>query len=448
MQKTKIDFKNILAGIGLGFLVLFLIAIVTMKMIPDNDLTALLMGDKPNVSVSSAECDSEEFTFLDASDQKDTSGSVDVATDNSGYIYITQFYQKRVYKMDKDFNPVNFSYTNSPYITGFDGPKSVSINSNGDLSIVDDGPGYSDMYLYIYDETGKYKSRTRLINNNFQGNNFDYVVATDRFGNSYVANSTYNLIEKINANGTNEFTWKGTGSKQGEFNYPNDLAVDKEKNLLYVLDDGNKRIQIFDLSNLSAIPIKIFTDVGVTGQGGSSIELDNRGNLYVFLDGKMTKYDSDGNKIGVVLEDHKNTYFPIDFVFGVDGSIYVVDDFGVKRFQKYCGKIIIIKDIAPNNSKIYFNFHTDFGNKQDFILSDDGQVVFPLINSGVYSISEDFNPSYKTKITCIDPTNNTVIDPKTNRAIIKLDIPEVVTCKYVNSCTNCPVEKKEIDNSF
>lgn len=448
MKKTKIEFKNVLAGIGLGFLVLFLVAIVTMKMVPDNDLTALLLGDRPNIPLSSTECNSDEFAFLDASDQKDTQGSVDISTDKNGNIYIVQSSQKRVLKMDKDFNPVNFSSTNSPYITGFDGPKSVSVNENGDLFIVDDGPAYSDMYLYVYDETGKYQRSTRLKNDNFQGNSFDYVVATDRFGNSYVANSSYNLIEKINPNGVNVFTWKGTGSKQGEFNYPNDLAVDKEKNLLYVLDDGNKRIQIFDLLNLSAVPIKIFTDVGLTGQGGSSIELDSNGNLYVFLETTMTKYDSDGKKIGVVLEDNKNIFFPYDFIFGIDGSIYMVDDFGVKRFQKYCGKIIIVKDTVPDNSKIYFNFQTDFGNKKDFILRDNGEAVFPIINNGVYSISEDFNPNYKTKITCIDPTNNTVIDSKTNKAIIKLDIPEVVTCKFVNNCINCPVEKKEINDTF
>lgn len=44
MKNNKIDFKNVLAGLGLGFLVLFLVATVLLKTYPDSDLTALFLG--------------------------------------------------------------------------------------------------------------------------------------------------------------------------------------------------------------------------------------------------------------------------------------------------------------------------------------------------------------------------------------------------------------------
>jgi hypothetical protein len=46
MNNTKINFKNVLAGMGLGFLVLFLFATLVIQLAPDSDLTALLTGRK------------------------------------------------------------------------------------------------------------------------------------------------------------------------------------------------------------------------------------------------------------------------------------------------------------------------------------------------------------------------------------------------------------------
>lgn len=46
MNNTKIDFKNVLAGVGIAVVALFLLLMVVIRTSPSGDLTALLLGDK------------------------------------------------------------------------------------------------------------------------------------------------------------------------------------------------------------------------------------------------------------------------------------------------------------------------------------------------------------------------------------------------------------------
>lgn len=72
-------------------------------------------------------------------------------------------------------------------------------------------------------------------------------VAWDSAGNAYVTDGigTNNRVVKLDKLGHFISQWGATGSGQGEFNGAKAIAIDKAGDV-YVLDTGNKRVQIFD----------------------------------------------------------------------------------------------------------------------------------------------------------------------------------------------------------
>jgi hypothetical protein len=73
-------------------------------------------------------------------------------------------------------------------------------------------------------------------------------VAWDKAGNIYIADGmagNVNRIAKFARDGNFVRQWGSTGSQQGQFNGPKAIAVDAQGSV-YVLDAGNKRVQVFD----------------------------------------------------------------------------------------------------------------------------------------------------------------------------------------------------------
>ena len=58
-------------------------------------------------------------------------------------------------------------------------------------------------------------------------------------------NGNVNRVAKFSKDGNFVRQWGSTGAEQGQFNGPKALAVDAQGNV-YVLDSGNKRVQVFD----------------------------------------------------------------------------------------------------------------------------------------------------------------------------------------------------------
>ena len=68
-----------------------------------------------------------------------------------------------------------------------------------------------------------------------------------RDGNIYVADGlgSNSRIAKFDRNGRFLKSWGVRGSEPGQFNAPHSIAIDAQGNV-YVADQGNKRIQVFD----------------------------------------------------------------------------------------------------------------------------------------------------------------------------------------------------------
>lgn len=70
-------------------------------------------------------------------------------------------------------------------------------------------------------------------------------VAVDDSGCIYILDSASGRIQKYNSSGGFIRAWGGTGSSEGLFSQPSQLAIDSVAGEIYVADTGNWRIQVF-----------------------------------------------------------------------------------------------------------------------------------------------------------------------------------------------------------
>jgi len=105
-------------------------------------------------------------------------------------------------------------------------------------------------------------------------------VAVDGSGNVYVTDAINHRIQKFDSSGTFLTKWGTLGTADGQFNNPVSVAVDDSGNV-YVVDPNNDRIQKFDSSGI------FLTKWGTLGTADgqfnfpSGIAVDSSGNVYV-----------------------------------------------------------------------------------------------------------------------------------------------------------------------
>jgi DNA-binding beta-propeller fold protein YncE len=137
-------------------------------------------------------------------------------------------------------------------------------------------------------------------------------VAWDRAGDIYIADGmagNVNRIAKFNKEGNFLKQWGSTGAENGQFNGPKALAVDSKGNV-YVLDSGNKRVQVFDgegnyKSQFSGVgsPIAMCITSGPTqylyiSHSGDKDGMEDAAIYKVTLDGKVVgRFGSAGHQV-------------------------------------------------------------------------------------------------------------------------------------------------------
>ena len=70
-------------------------------------------------------------------------------------------------------------------------------------------------------------------------------VAVDAEGNIYVVDQGNNRIQMFSSSGTYLTQWGSIGDDDGQFTLPTRIAIDLEDNSIYVTDTGNDRVQKF-----------------------------------------------------------------------------------------------------------------------------------------------------------------------------------------------------------
>ena len=114
-------------------------------------------------------------------------------------------------------------------------PEGLSINANGDIIVAD----YGNKLIKIFSSSGEYLRK-------FGGAGSPYCCI--QYGQCFiVSDRSDHSIKMFNLEGKFISKFGKQGNKDGEFNMPRCLSVNKE-GLLMVCDSGNHRVQVFELS--------------------------------------------------------------------------------------------------------------------------------------------------------------------------------------------------------
>ncbi|MCP4353987.1 MAG: hypothetical protein GY795_51735 [Desulfobacterales bacterium] len=165
-----------------------------------------------------------------------------------------------------------------------------------------------------------------------------YGIAVDNEGYVYVTDTENHRIQKFTANGRFEIKWGSEGSANGEFDSPYDIAIDIS-NYVYVADTENHRIQKFTIKGLFVDKWGNFGNEEGNFKEPVGIAVDNKGFVYVADLGNLCihKFDTDGQFISKWgIESCGNEEFSNPVSISTDGGdhIYVVVENG-HCFQKY-----------------------------------------------------------------------------------------------------------------
>jgi sugar lactone lactonase YvrE len=155
----------------------------------------------------------------------------------------------------------------------------------------------------------------------------------DSSGSVYVADSLNGRVQQFMTNGFFISKWGSNGTADGQFNTPVGVAVDSSGNV-YVADTGNHRIQKF--SSDGSFLTKWGTDGGQVGYGDgefswpNGIAVDGSGNVYVAdqNNNRVQKFSSDGRfitKWGSPGTDYGQFVFPDGIAVDSFGNVYVTD---------------------------------------------------------------------------------------------------------------------------
>lgn len=184
----------------------------------------------------------------------------------------------------------------------FDNIGSMAVDARGNVWVT--SPDF--YYMQKVDSSGNFLSIVCMANVGVTGcspaTSFSvqpYGIALDLSGNIYVTNVdpfTGYCVVKFNSSGIYLATIGSTGSGNGQFNYPQNVAIDASGHI-YVADTGNNRIEKFDTNGV------YLSQFGSFGSGDGQfnypvgLAFDPHGNVYVSDVGndRIQKFDHNGN---------------------------------------------------------------------------------------------------------------------------------------------------------
>ncbi len=131
----------------------------------------------------------------------------------------------------------------------------------------------------------------------------------------------------------------GSGTGEGEFQRPRNMAISPDGERIYVLDSGNNRVQYFDKNGTYLGQWNSSGGIGFSEPWG--IAIDNQGAVYIAdtWNNRIVKTDPEGNTItewraGDPSDPTRGFYGPRAIAISSDNLIYVCDT-GYKRIMIY-----------------------------------------------------------------------------------------------------------------
>lgn len=157
----------------------------------------------------------------------------------------------------------------------------------------------------------------------------------DSAGNYYVAEyGEFDRVQKFAPDGTFLFQWGGHGAELGQFQRPQNLAID-EHDQLWIADACNHRIQVFDATGDQPILIDHWGQEGKQpGQLRYPYDLvfDQQGHIYIaeFGNHRVQKFKRDGTFVaswGTQGREAGQVHSPWALVRDSQGMLHVLDTY-------------------------------------------------------------------------------------------------------------------------
>ena len=152
-------------------------------------------------------------------------------------------------------------------------------------------------------------------------------VAVDNTGNVYVADTQNHRIQKFTGNGTFVTSWGEFGTSDGQMKYPSGVCADNFGHV-YVADPLNHRIQRFTDSGVHLLSWGSQGSEHGQLNGPGAVAADESGNVYVTDGGnvRVEKFTSDGQYLLTFAPGYGNGLVAFDGIaVGPYGNVLVTD---------------------------------------------------------------------------------------------------------------------------
>lgn len=289
-------------------------------------------------------------------------GPTDVAVDEDGNVFVTEYYSNRVSKYAPTGVLIKQWGTTGGGNTQFSGPMSVAIDSQGNVYVADSLNARVQKFTgggqFVLSWGGAGSGNGQFSN--------PVGIAVDAADRVYVVDNGLDRLQKFTASGVFLTAWGSGGSANGQFISPFAVDVDKAGNV-YVADRGNFRVQKFSTAGLHR---KTWGSAG-SGPGQfqdlHGLAVDHDGAVLV-VDGaldRIQRFSSQGARLGTFGSSNPGLaqlHSPQGLDVSLDGAVYVADTAsdGVVRFRAVppdttvSGPTGLIRDATPT-----FSFSSD-----------------------------------------------------------------------------------------
>ena len=204
-----------------------------------------------------------------------------ITFDSHGNIVVADCSNHRVQVFDRNGNFLSKFGEKGGHDHQLSYPEGLSVNGNGDIIVAD----FDNKLIKIFSSSGKYLRKFdgagSLVNPYHCIQHGQYFIVSDYGDHS---------IKMFDLDGKFIFKFGKQGNKDGEFNVPYYMSVNKE-GLLMVCDAGNHRVQVFELSG------KFVTKFG--REGSERGEFKHPLSTSNLSDGRIVVCDSNNDRIQV-----------------------------------------------------------------------------------------------------------------------------------------------------